>query len=693
MAVKYKIYFTNTTAGQVRVDLDFIGYVGDATTVKGGGFFLEWPDADLTKIADIKRSYLKFEVLNTGLPVSEFFNLGKTDVKVLVYLNDTLNWVGWLDAAPPQYKISDTTFYYELTARDGLHLLEDSVFTDITTSSELPYFSRRISQIISDCLSKTELNLNWWSWINIFPDGADVRDATADPTGLRDPLYITLLNQLTFQNGPREFDSPIVIIQKIAQAFKATFFQAKGEWHFVYIDDWQRGNGLFGTQFDSDGVPQTVSLGVTDQIEIGLRKSFRFRDDDALISFQTKIKDVQHRFEYVAPPSMVRNIDLNDGDFFDQSILQKYSRYELEGWTNTGATAYIYAELETGSSILTETRRLLQFYDDTTNLLSQVTSNSMLVSGGDKFKFECRCGEASGSLDGSLYMQFKVTNSDFPFNSQYLKGDGKWSTTSQIIPLVGSTISFPYFDLVNPREFFIETVDPIPFTYGRLEIIFTQSLNTNAGAVTRKCAVYDMKFDYEQFIAHGKQAKGHYFQAGNTYSKKTEVSEDVYISDHTNIALKGVLLNTSAEPSRYWFRNGITESVRFGQMILRSYWRMFYRNFYRIEADVHNINNGNYFINPLNTVLADALPDREFMISSLRLDLVNSAAAVTFVEIRDTSTTTDYDEIPDIELFQHVNVSNVYVFQEPEQKVPVPWWQGQLAVVLWLGKNLKVKKR
>ena len=110
------------------------------------------------------------------------------------------------------------------------------------------------------------------------------------------------------------------------------------------------------------------------------------------------------------------------------------------------------------------------------------------------------------------------------------------------------------------------------------------------------------------------------------------------------------MVNSAGVLTGIWKHNGVTESVRFGLLINRAVWKSVYRNYIRIEGNILNLNEGSYLVSPLNTIIPDALEDTEFNIATLNIDLDKEQAEGTFIELVNTLTTDDFDEIASLRI-------------------------------------------
>ena len=97
-------------------------------------------------------------------------------------------------------------------------------------------------------------------------------------------------------------------------------------------------------------------------------------------------------------------------------------------------------------------------------------------------------------------------------------------------------------------------------------------------------------------------------------------------------------------------------------------------------------------LSPLNTVEFTALANKEFIITTLQMDVRNESAEFTMVEIRGTSDTDDFTQLG-TESFKYRNVKQ----QDPDgkiekPKVPINWKFGTIGVILSLLRRSAIRR-
>jgi hypothetical protein len=124
----------------------------------------------------------------------------------------------------------------------------------------------------------------------------------------------------------------------------------------------------------------------------------------------------------------------------------------------------------------------------------------------------------------------------------------------------------------------------------------------------------------------------------------------------------------------------------------RAYWRAMYRNFQKMEGRLYDLYQGSRLLSLLNTVQFSAITSKEFMITTLNIDVRNEAAEFTMVELRNTSNTNDFTETG-TEDFKYLNVK-ARNFDEviKEPRTPIDWKYGTAGIVASLLRRNKRRR-
>lgn len=669
---KYRLEFDNVNGVPCKIDIQTDPWAGSITALSLVSASLNWEDGDRNKAAGVKRSNLDFSVWLSNSVSAEIFNSeSDTEFKVLFYYNNVLNWSGWLDNKNLSYPLQDYV-QIDLTAKDGLHLLEGEKLQDLSGNPIWAVYN--LKRIIVFCLNKTKLGINFWTWINIYSTSHLIRGLGGDTLGDNDPLNQTYVQSQSFLNGVRDYDDPFTILNKICVSFGMVLFQARGEWHFVYQEDWIRASGLTGTQWGIADVPGPALQYQFDQqkrINIGLDKQVKFIDENALVTYQRSCKSVRQNFGFDISPAFIRNIDLNDITVTSSGSL--FKRGTLDYWTQAVGTPDVYVSLDLQN---VEKFRSIVFTMPASNSW-RIQSPIAYVNQSDNFTFSFDAFQVS-----STQTTYSIRIYD-GINYYYLNPSGNWIT--------GTSSWIMYnFNLPGQRNYSFTPNQNIPVT-GTIQ--FRIGFNNGAGA-TRECSIFNLKFDYDGRVYNTLDAQGQFYKSEQTLVNKSEVVDEIYLSDSPNITYMGTLLTSTVTLLPNWFHLGVSESLRFGQIINRALFKSCYRNFYVIEAAIMNAYDGNYIISPLNTVLPDAFEDREFNVATLKVDLITMKAEGTFVELSNTANTNDFDEVG-TESFNYIDTSEVQPFVEPKPvRKPLNPFFGLVGIAVQLidRKNREKKK-
>ena len=118
---------------------------------------------------------------------------------------------------------------------------------------------------------------------------------------------------------------------------------------------------------------------------------------------------------------MIRNIDFNEGDFVSILALV-YAKYDLDGWTTTGAPPFAVAALSVSSDATYEKERFLLFIDDGVNSSGTATSSGAPINKGDFFTVGFKYSHIE-SYTPNLKFDVIIQEGVFPFTTKYLGAD------------------------------------------------------------------------------------------------------------------------------------------------------------------------------------------------------------------------------------------------------------------------------
>lgn len=694
---KYKIEYDTLKGHSVKIELQEDGFLGSVTSLTGASVKLNRPDGDFDKFAGVRKSNLAFDVFITGsLTPEQFRTTTDTQIFVVLYINNVVNWYGWLDSSNLSYKLQDTDFLLNLRANDGISLLENSKFNDFAGNEVFGQY--KLTEVIAYCLKSTEMQLAFNTWIDIYPTTYPVRGAGGDTAGANDPLNSIYIDTGTFRNGVNEYDSPLVILEKLCQSFKMTLFQAKGEWHFVYVEDWVRNLGLTGTRFNYIATALGYSSNQFSEIVVGLNKARKIRNFDSNITVTPNYKAARLDYSFDVPRVKIKNQDFSSFDEGTLVILigyptYTYKRYNLKDWTFSGQTPYIFQRNFGTSDPQDNETYWVQFIDSSNVVnISTIISSPVIVSAGDSFNFSCEAGISDATLHQKMnvFLSFTVTNG---VSTYYLKADGKWSTSASNVPNLINATDTTLYTINSPRKYEFATLAPIPIT-GNLTIGIS-CREDEVGTPLNSLLAFVKKIDmeYTASVGYGQRRDGgigtreipagQYYESSEDIKTVKKFQAEVFVSNSPNVTTQGAIMNTSKVAIKTWKHTGITEELSLGRMIVRAVWKSIYRPFYRVECNILNILDGNYLLSNLNTVVFDEFPNKIFMITTIETDIINESAEATFVELLDESSTADFDEVATIEKTKYNSdiSGKLFAYNPRTYRNPSDYLFGQLGFI------------
>lgn len=695
---KYRLEFDTIKGRSIKLDIEEDGFAGSVTNLIAAGEIpveITYPSGEFDKMTGIRESKVRIKVLSTNIDTTDFLITSDTQYKVKIYVNNTVEWVGWLDNDYITEEFLDTPVIIELSASDGLSLAKSIDLSDFSGGQLWGLY--RVKEFIAYALDKTGLGLDFYSFINMFPAGFSRTSSD------NDAFFYSYITSHTFLRGPREFDDAYTVLSKIMQAFGCNLFQARGAWYIIQTND-RIANDLDGNRRNASGIYQENHLNQYFAIDIGLNEVTKLINADALTSWEKEFKETVIKYSFKMPPIFFRNWDLIDGTFSsplsgnvtrfkkEDGIVTSFTVqrqvYELENWVESSNALGIYpvtyepyvgVEVDTSNNV--ELVRYLMFYSGTEDFLAGfkgIRTTAYAVNKDDVFSLSFATREKNTGFKNNaqgIFVRIYKSNGDY----YYLEPNGRWRFQNQSgIANIGKG-----WENAEDRRFWKEysiESEPIPEN-GLLSVMFTNWGHSRTA--NNEVHFKDLSVDIKTYFNEMLEVDGYEYKNSQVNELKNLYDNEIFVSKSDNIGTQGAILTSTFGQLPSWKYSGANDNtaVPFAQYIARGYWRAMYRNFQRIEGRLYDLYQGSRLLSLLNTVEFSAITNKEFMITTLNIDLRNESAEFTMVELRNTANSNDFTETG-TEAFKYLNVKARNfddVIKEP--RTPIDWKYGTLGVI------------
>lgn len=619
--------------------IDLIGY--SETPVE-----LNYPNGEFDKMTPIRESRMRIKVLADVVNSEDFYITNETQYKVKLYLEGILEWVGWLDNDYITEPFLDTNVFIELSANDGLSLIKNIPLQDFN-GNQIWDNVMSILDYIKYALYQTKLELDFWSFINMYPydefNVYPVRQANIGSTWDYDAFYYSFTKSQTFLKGPRDFDDCYEVLSKIMQAFGCSLYQARGQWFIVSFYD--RILGVLGgtlRNYNGVAIDAVVNLYESD-INIGLNRNVKLINADALTSIEKPFKEVVIKYSFDTPPVYFRNFDLLDGTLLTSTPTLK--TYSLLNWntlfspiqtylssinrgTYSNSSTYTKIKSELDETTGGELIRYLSLNATLTGDGGSARTTEYLINSGDviEFGFTVRATLPIFATS-ACFVWVILTNGT---TTAYLGNDGNWYTNPN------RQVQY-IWDRNEDRQFWKTrsgvTSKPAPFA-GFLSIQFSGLSETNQA---HELHFRDVELNIIPNMNLAVNSSGYEFKSENAGNLKPQYSNEIFVSHSDNVSIMGVLTNDNSVPAplKNWrYRSDEDIILPFAQYVKLGYFRAMYRRFLRIEGRLYDIRllGTNSLISLFDTFKFDGIQNASFIPTTLQIDIRNESAEFTMIE-------------------------------------------------------------
>jgi len=651
---------------------------------------LSYANGEFEKMNPIRESKMRIKILTDNVTYEDFTVNYDTQYKVKLYIDNTLEWSGWLDNDYITELFLDTLKEIELSANDGLSILKTMPLKTQTGDQMWGFF--RIKEFIANALFPTGLNLDFVSFINMYPENVVERNYLPPTFWDNDAFFYARIYASAFLKGPRDFDDCYEVLSKIMQAFGCTLYQARGKWYIVQTNDRIAGV-LDATIRDYTGAATGISMNQSFKIDIGLNEVTKLINADALVSLEKPFKEVAIKHKFDMPPIYFRNFDLLD------TAPDAYSGVAPAYWTGAPsnlATFYGYINqgevfIDTEAVTGAEIRRGIKLQGGSGIRLPGAKMTTLYpVNAGDIINFGC-------SVKFNVaYFQFGRAWVHILFVSTtgqqyYMSADGFWYTNFTAAGYV--------YNKDEDRRFWKSysiTSKGVP-SNGTVSIILTGTGNNIIPNAVFDVFYKDLDFSIVTSFNEMTEVDGFEYVCSQSANLKNQYDNEIFMADAPNISTKGSILETDYVKIGNWRYKGThniptNPILPFAKYITRTYWRSMYRKFMRLEGRLYDLYQGSRLLSPLNSVEFTEVEDKEFMITTLQMDIRQESAEFTMIELRNTANNSDFTQ-NGTESFRYLNVK-AKDENDPikEPKTPIDWKFGTLGVISSLMRRNKRRR-
>ena len=249
---KYSVTYATKADKLVELKMWQEGYVGDIITLQGIDVSLQYIPASDDPYEPILASQLDVTIdfTDTVSNIIDFTNIDDRYLYIEMYINNVINWVGFLINDNVQISYSTGRKIATFNATDGLGMLKDITFIPQIYNYGVNDYNSLL-KILLLCFNSIEFkdNRNIITMCSYYALGMEDRGDAV----WKDPFAQTWMNYRNFLKDEYNYTDCLEVISNIAKSFGCRVFQAKGKWWIVSINEFAEPNAYY-TEYTSAGV-------------------------------------------------------------------------------------------------------------------------------------------------------------------------------------------------------------------------------------------------------------------------------------------------------------------------------------------------------------------------------------------------------------------------------------------------------
>lgn len=343
MAVKYTIPYRSIDDTPWRVDISTAAYAGDPITVRGsaGNACVIEYDGGVDDPFDnpVVASKANMQLINQGeLDMDELQGAGDRDFVVEVYRNNVLKWKGYLITDNIQQPLLSAPNVVQLSAIDGLNMLEGITYTHNNLITESIGIANRapLNFLRQVLFAQSNLGLmlpiRWYIGLeNVETEDDPIAGLmTWSPYG--EGLIVGQSSDGTIYQNCR------YIVEGLVKAFCCRIFQSDGAWHVMRTTDIIGGTFTYNECDATLGLPTITTHTVDITRTVAGSKDpggdYSFIREDAILTVKPALSKVDVRYEADLSENIIPN-----GGFDIESLGVNWLNWAI--FNNPGANGSI----------------------------------------------------------------------------------------------------------------------------------------------------------------------------------------------------------------------------------------------------------------------------------------------------------------------------------------------------------------
>ena len=622
---KYSVTFATRADKDVELKIWQDGYSGAIIDLQGAGLNLEYiPNSD-DPYEPIFGSQLGISIDFTD-ELSDIINFTNIDDRynyVEMYVNNVIEWVGFIINDNVQISYSTGRKIATFNATDGLGMLKDIPFEPPAGNTGVNDINSLLT-ILRTCFNAIGFknNRNTVTLCSYFSVGMSDRGVNS----WRDPFVQTYMAYRNFLKDEYTYTNCLDVISNIAKSFGCRVFQADGKWWIVSVNEFAETNAYY-TEYNTTGLRvdnldgNLINTSSIIQPYLTNTSGLYFIDN-------SQLKILNKGFYKIIAEG---NVDMAE-NYMPNGDLSQNDGTEAEFWTR-GST-------NDGSCLLLQNAILNYYYFELTTVAggsagtASVTlnnSSNAYVNSGDSLQLNITIG-ANPVATPIGFIDMSLSNGTTTY---YLNNNREWQLTSTSYTVYNPKTS-------GDAQDFVLDLKPVVFPIsGRLT--FTYRITEGIPFVTLTNFILKVKSVVSAYNLTGTLVENEQYTYSTSFPYGSSGSDSFYPS------CKGALILSNNTVAAGWYRYGQDPAGEFftlSELLVQQYINTYGQNIINLDASLSSFytENINYpILNASKLIFAtDTDPasinvsSKSYMLGNATIDLPNDQTNVTLLQISNT---------------------------------------------------------